>query len=100
MYIKQQIVDVEQTPVERQSIGNCWLYAQASWAESMHKRATGETFDISQSYWTYMHWFIQITSGNVRNNELSTGGTWWTARTIIRNYGLMHESDFISEDTP
>ena len=42
-------VDVIHTPTERQSIGNCWIYAQATWVESMHKRATGEDIDISQS---------------------------------------------------
>ena len=54
------ITDVEHTDVERQSIGNCWLYAEASWVESMHLSATGEKFDVSQSYWTYWHWYEQI----------------------------------------
>ena len=34
------ITDVPQSDVERQSIGNCWLYAEASWVESMHLSAT------------------------------------------------------------
>lgn len=50
-----EIVNVAQTEVERQAIGNCRLYAHASWAESMHKTATGEDFDVSQSYWTCWH---------------------------------------------
>ena len=89
-------VDVAHTPTERQSIGNCWLYAQATWVESMHKRATGENIDISQSYWTYMHWYMQIKSKNI--DEISTGGTWDDANKIIRKFGLMKEVDFISED--
>ena len=28
---QQAIVDVAHTAVERQSIGNCWIYAQATW---------------------------------------------------------------------
>src|SRR5688572_14957685 len=55
------IVDVGQTAVERQSIGNCWIYAHASWIESMHQTASGAAVDLSQSYWTYWHWFDQIT---------------------------------------
>ena len=60
---ENEIVNVAQTDVERQSIGNCWLYAHASWVESMNMTATGEDFDISQSYWTYWHWFDQIAGG-------------------------------------
>jgi hypothetical protein len=91
------IVDVPQTDVERQSIGNCWLYAHASWIESMHLSATGEAFDVSQSYWTYWHWFDQIAGG--WSDEISTGGNWYTANEIIKKYGLMAEKDFIFADT-
>jgi hypothetical protein len=35
------ITDIDNSTVERQSIGNCWLYATASWVESMHLTATG-----------------------------------------------------------
>src|SRR3954468_1747366 len=76
------IVSVPQTDVERQSIGNCWIYAEASWVESMHKAATGESFDTSQSYWTYWHWFDQVTSGMAP--AISTGGNWQTANSIVR----------------
>ncbi len=54
------ITDVDHSAVKRQSIGNCWIYAEASWVESMHLSATGEKFDASQSYWTYWHWYKQI----------------------------------------
>jgi hypothetical protein len=91
------IVDVPQTDVERQSIGNCWIYAQASWVESMHKAATGESFDVSQSYWTYWHWFDQIAQGTA--GKISTGGNWQTANGIARKYGLAPESAFVLADT-
>jgi hypothetical protein len=35
------ITDIDNSTVERQSIGNCWLYAEASWAESMHLDGDG-----------------------------------------------------------
>ena len=40
------ITDVNHTDVERQSIGNCWLYAHATWIESMNLTATGTAFDV------------------------------------------------------
>ncbi|MBI4705739.1 MAG: hypothetical protein HY744_31995 [Deltaproteobacteria bacterium] len=66
------ITDVNHTDVERQSSGNCWRYAQASWVESLHLTATGEAFDVSQSYWTYWHWFEQVVD-NGSLDEISTG---------------------------
>lgn len=96
---ENEIVNVEQTDVERQAIGNCWLYAHASWAESMHKTATGESFDVSQSYWTYWHWFDQLAGGYFYGTEISTGGSWGVANEIVKKYGLMAEKDFIDADT-
>ena len=37
------IVDIDNSRVKRQSIGNCWLYATASWAESLAKQVPGAT---------------------------------------------------------
>jgi hypothetical protein len=91
-----EIVDVAHTDVERQSIGNCWLYAQATWIESMHLTATGEAFDVSQSYWTYWHWFDQISNGS---SQIQTGGWHSTANEIVSTYGLMAEKDFVFADT-
>jgi hypothetical protein len=81
------IVSVPQTDVERQSIGNSWLYAHASWMESMHKTATGESLDVSESYWTYWHWFEQIANGAAP--RISTGGNWQTANGLVKKYGLV-----------
>ena len=91
------ITDVPHTDVERQSIGNCWLYAQATWVESMHLTATGKEFDTSQSYWTYWHWFEQVLGG--WSDEISTGGNQYTANGIVEARGLMEETDFVKEDT-
>lgn len=93
----QDITDIKNTDVERQSIGNCWLYATASWVESMHLYRTGEQFDISQSYWTYWHWYGEIQDG--WGDELSTGGSEHVSFGIIAERGLMDEADFITEDS-
>jgi hypothetical protein len=93
---ENEIVNVPQTDVERQSIGNCWLYSHASWIESMHLSATGESFDLSESYWTYWHWFDQIAGGWA--TKISTGGNYTTANNILRKYGLMRDVDFLPID--
>ena len=48
------ITDVNHSRVKRQSIGNCWIYAAASWAESLAKSASpsGSELNMSESYWT------------------------------------------------
>ncbi|MDB4996717.1 MAG: hypothetical protein JWM74_4149 [Myxococcaceae bacterium] len=92
----EDIVSVPQTDLERQSIGNTWIYAHVTWVESMHATATGEAFDVSASYWTYWHWFDQVAGGVA--TTLSTGGNWETANGIVRKYGLAHERAFVVAD--
>jgi hypothetical protein len=121
------ITDIPQTWVRRQTIGNCWLYATATWAESLNKATlpadapmpdgavTGVVIpadagdagytgpepwrpaglNISESYWTYWHWFDQLANGSNRGGEITTGGWFNTAAEIINRYGVMMEIDFI-----
>lgn len=91
------VTDVKHTDVERQSIGNCWLYAHASWVESMNLNATGTAFDVSQSYWTYWHWYDQITQEGT--GEINTGGWYRTANDIVLDRGVMPETKFVKEDS-
>ncbi len=96
---QQEITDVAHTPVERQSIGNCWLYAQATWVESMALSADpSKELDVSQSYWTYWHWFDQVTGYRVPD-EIQTGGWQHTAHALVRDRGLMPEGAFVPEDS-
>src|SRR5688572_1590198 len=97
----QDVGDAKNSKVERQAIGNCWLYATASWVEGIRMWSTaseGEPEpDLSQSYWTMWHWFDEIVDGAAWT-EISTGGNTWTANDIIRKRGLMMEEDFVKED--
>jgi hypothetical protein len=93
------VTDVNHTDVERQSIGNCWLYAHASWIESMNLSATGMAFDVSQSYWTYWDWFNKIVGGEVYSGELETGGFYDVANNIVLERGIMPEVKFVKEDS-
>lgn len=90
------VTDEPAGEIEQQSINNSWLYAAASWAESMHYAATGEVFDISQSYWTYWHWYDEIERSS--SDTLWTGGDNTLSNALIRSRGLMREIDFVSED--
>lgn len=91
------IVDVPHTAVERQSIGNCWLYAQAAWTESLHKAGTSLSFDVSESYWTYFHWYEQIVPG--WSSEIQTGGFWSTGVGLTVRYGIVPEGLFVPADS-
>jgi len=90
------VTDVKHTDVEQQSIGNCWLYAEASWVESMQLSATGTTLDVSQSYWSYWHWFKQIQRDGA--SSIETGGFMSEANEIILERGLVVETAFVRED--
>jgi hypothetical protein len=84
--------------VKRQSIGNCWLYATASWVESLEKAASKTEDNYSESYWTFWHWFEQLANGYGAPTEISTGGSYMTAAGLIDRYGMMLEKDFIPEE--
>lgn len=93
------ITDVPQSVVERQAIGNCWIYAHASWLESMNLKATGKEFDSSQTYVTYWHWFEQVVNGEIDGEkEISTGGWFRTANYLVTTYGVAAEKDFAPSD--
>lgn len=91
------LVDLDHSIVKRQAIGNCWLYATASWVESLHKTATGNELNTSESYWTYWHWFDQIVQG--WNDKVQTGGSYTTALDLVDRFGVMNEGDFIPEES-
>lgn len=94
-----QTVDLPQTQVKWQSIGNCWSYAVMGWAESIVLRETGKELNFSESFMTYTHFRDQLLSGV---EQVETGGSWNHARNLIARYGMMHEADFIpteSEET-
>jgi len=95
--VSDEITDVPQSVVKRQSIGNCWLYATASWVESMELAANDTELNASESYWTYWHWFEQLVNGEV-STEIDTGGSWDSATYLIKRYGVVPEGKFISDE--
>jgi hypothetical protein len=91
------VTDVAHSAVKRQSIGNCWLYAKASWLESLHLVATGEEVNVSETYWTWWHWYKQLTTRSSLT-RLETGGWWFTSQDLILRHGVVMEGEFIADE--
>lgn len=91
-------VDLPQSKPKWQSIGNCWIYAVFSWAESIALRDSngGRSLDLSESYITYRYFQEQLTGTTPKSIE--TGGSWYLASRLIRKYGVMLEGDFIPDE--
>jgi hypothetical protein len=104
-----EIANVTQSAVKRQSIGNCWIYATLGWVESMNRTRTGVEANYSESYITFWDWFTKITSGGsgvssttmngVTRREIETGGSWQLAASLIKQRGIMTEGDFIPDES-
>lgn len=108
----QKVTTVESTPSKRQSIGNCWIYAQASWLEALVLKSSGEAINVSETYWTYWDWFHKITDnpsrlpGEMTTDQFGretfgfeTGGSWSDAKSIILKYGYLHEGEVVAEES-
>lgn len=103
----EPVADVGHTEVRRQSIGNCWAYASTGWLEALHKARTDTSVNVSESWITFWDWHRKITgqaTGGITRNattmrdEVSTGGWWDTAMTILRDRGVVFEEEFIPEE--
>lgn len=109
------IAGVDQSSVKYQAGGNCWVYAAAGWAESLHLRATNEEVDLSETYMTYWEMYERIVdSGKWKigdifrkdptglkmdaNGVIQIGGNWDDAITIMRKRGMMLDADFTPQD--
>jgi len=90
------VTEVAHSKVRRQSIGNCWLYAASSWAESLHLSATGTEIDISESYWSWWHIYSQLVGST--GEEVQTGGWWSSAVDIMDRRGVLAEGLFVPDE--
>ena len=85
--------------VKRQTINNCWIYAAASWLESLSIASGSGDLDVSESYWAYWHWYKELSvgidgSGHGRK-KLEEGGGWHLGKGIVREFGWVTEAEFI-----
>jgi hypothetical protein len=80
----------------QQTIGDCWDFASSGWIEALSRRPDGATpIDISEGLVSYLHWFLQITDPQFRS--LDETGSWGRAVEILRRYGWMSETEFLSQ---
>jgi hypothetical protein len=91
------VTDVAHTISKRQSIGNCWLYATATWLESVVLTYQNESLDVSESYWTWWHFYNQLVA-QYEMEEIATGGSWGISRSLILNHGFVSEEEFIPDE--
>jgi hypothetical protein len=97
----QAITNTPETRVKEQAVGNCWIYATMGWIESMHFAHAKEELNLSESYITYLHWFMRITSDRFvfdKDGEWNTGDFIGYGEEIVVRYGLMDEGAFISSE--
>lgn len=97
------ITDVSPTVAKRQSIPNCWLYSMATWSEALHNRDANQELDLSEAYWTYWHWYDQLTGGVLDRVEgpvatIDAAGSYSIAAEIAARWGWMLENEFIPEE--
>ena len=91
------ITNVANSSVKKQSIGNCWVYASIGWAESLRLGYSGEELNLSESYVSYWHWFEQISGSaagmtgvaSLDKDQISTGGFFGVAAELMRRYGVI-----------
>ncbi len=95
---ESDVTSVDHSEVKRQSIGNCWLYATTSWLEALHKGASNEELNTSESYLTYWDWFEKIVSRDYTASGVQTGGWFSTGTELVSKYGVILEKDFIPEE--
>lgn len=104
---EDNITDINNSSVKKQSIGNCWAYASVGWAESLHLTETGSELNLSESWVSYWHWYEQIAGAppgtsaklaSLDKDQISTGGWFGLAAEIMRRYGVIEEGRFIPEE--
>lgn len=93
------VTQVDHSAVKQQSIGNCWLYAQGSWLESLLKSSEGREIDVSETYWEYWDLFEKLMGFQETGEDgLSTGGSWGRSRRLVEAYGWVEEDDFVAAE--
>ncbi len=90
--------DIPQTSVKHQSIGNCWAYATTGWIESLHKKATGNDIDLSETWISFWSSYYRLIWDEAGKENPSEGGGYDLARGILADHGFILEGDFIPEE--
>lgn len=95
------IAEVNASNVKQQAVGNCWVYATVSWAETLHRLRTNEKrkgLDISESYLTYWDWYEKLLNSPSLPAKLEPAAHPSNAMGLMQRYGLMGEGAFLPEE--
>lgn len=87
-------VNIPNSQIKWQSIGNCWIYAALGWVESLELRHSGIEVNYSESYLTYRLFQNELETYS-GSSEVNTGGWFHDAAFLMRRYGMMKEGDFL-----
>ena len=89
-------VNIPYTPVEKQSLGNCWNFGLAGWVEALVLKEQNETINLSESYFLYRHLENQLK----RKSTLRVQGAayWAEAISLLLNHGVLEEQYFIASE--
>jgi hypothetical protein len=89
------VTDIPQTAVQRQTIGNCWLYSTVGWIESMELTTTGQPRKLSEDWLTYWSWYEVITDPTLfdafsrfTDDHFETGGWYEISAHLVERYGV------------
>lgn len=88
-----ETTDVVHSSVKKQGISNCWIYAFAGWAESLHLTAGKRAVDLSEGYWMW-HLFYEQLMERPFLPAIEEEGNFGLARRVASTYGYMLEKDF------
>ncbi len=95
----QDIVNIAHSSVKDQEIGNCWIYAATSWAESLHLGYSGVELNLSESWMTYVDLYFGILDGDVTEKDgVQTGGWFGEGEDWMARFGYFDEAAFIPGD--
>lgn len=95
----KKTVNLAQSAVRYQSIGNCWAYAVIGWIESLNMRTNpGQTqLNLSESYLTYRMFEKQLLT-DLELKSIDGAGSWEESVTLLLRYGVMLEGEFIPKE--
>lgn len=89
------VTNIPQTAVQRQTIGNCWLYSTIGWIESMELSTTGQARKLSEDWLTYWSWYELITDPSIvdayyrfTDDRIETGGWYEISSHLVERYGV------------
>lgn len=103
---KLNTVHIPQSPVGKQSTGNCWAFGYTGWLEALRIRQVGgesleNAWTFSESYLTYRYFEEQLMiPRTVRSKKLDSvraSGDWYTFKRLLKKNGVIRDAHFLDK---